>query len=563
MPDAPNKEPIPQGMLQRVLSSLGLRNSTPQPGAPAPEAPAQTAAGTDGHRSIQGSRGGSPITWFGAGSPMNPQAPDVVSGRAFDYPVGYNLGTQPRQYESVSFEQLRALADGYDLLRLIIETRKDQMAKLTWSILPKRRANQKIREQSDQVCEDLERFLMFPDKEHSWMEWLRILLEDVLVIDAPSIYVRRTRGGGVWGLEIVDGATIKRILSEDGRTPMPPDPAYQQVLKGVPAVDYTLEELLYVPRNRRAHKVYGFSPVEQIVMTVNIGIRRQISQLQHYTEGNVPESLIGVPEGWTPDQIRVFQTYWDDLLEGNSAARRHAKFVPGNMNIQFTRDPMLKDEYDEWLARIVAYAFSVPALPFVREVNRATAETALESALNEGLAPLMQWVKDLLDRIIVNVLGKPGYEFVWDDIKELDVVEKANLDGTYIRLGLKSIDDVRAELGMEPVGIGPMLMGVGPGGFVMLEDLKDPERRQAMSGLGAPMGGGAPGAPAGEPSQSVSNILGLASLGPTPGDLQGAPPSGDTASAVAAQAASLPSLPGQSVGKLTKRVNDVDDDSYP
>jgi len=30
-----------------------------------------------------------------------------------------------------------------------------------------------------------------------------------------------------------------------------------------------------LPRNPRPHKAYGFSPVEQIVMTVNIALRRQ------------------------------------------------------------------------------------------------------------------------------------------------------------------------------------------------------------------------------------------------------------------------------------------------
>ena len=48
--------------------------------------------------------------------------------------------------------------------------------------------------------------------------------------------------------------------------------------------------------------------------------------MQHYTEGNVPEALIGVPETWTVDQIKAFQTYWDSILEGSTAERvvRHA-----------------------------------------------------------------------------------------------------------------------------------------------------------------------------------------------------------------------------------------------
>jgi len=76
--------------------------------------------------------------------------------------------------------------------------------------------------------------------------------------------------------------------------------------------------------------VYGFSPVEQIVMSVNIALRRQLHQLQYYTEGTVPEALIGVPETWTPDQIAQFQSYWDALLTDDTASRRHARFVPAD-----------------------------------------------------------------------------------------------------------------------------------------------------------------------------------------------------------------------------------------
>lgn len=48
-----------------------------------------------------------------------------VAGRQWDYLSGYNLSTNPRGYAPVSFATLRGLADGYDLLRLVIETRKD------------------------------------------------------------------------------------------------------------------------------------------------------------------------------------------------------------------------------------------------------------------------------------------------------------------------------------------------------------------------------------------------------------------------------------------------------
>jgi hypothetical protein len=96
-------------------------------------------------------------------------------------------------------------------------------------------------------------------------------------------------------------------------------------------------------------------------MTANIALKRQMFTLSHFTEGNIPESLIGVPDSWTPDQIKNFQDYWDAYFTGDLAARRRAKFVPGGVAKTFiqTKEPELKGVFDEWLARIVCYAFSV------------------------------------------------------------------------------------------------------------------------------------------------------------------------------------------------------------
>jgi hypothetical protein len=55
----------------------------------------------------------------------------------------------------------------------------------------------------------------------------------------------------------MDGALLKPLLQEDGRTPLPPEPAFQQVLKGVPAVHYTLDEIVRMPRNLRSTACTG------------------------------------------------------------------------------------------------------------------------------------------------------------------------------------------------------------------------------------------------------------------------------------------------------------------
>ena len=82
-----------------------------------------------------------------------------------------------------------------------------------------------------------------------------------------------------------------------------------------------------------------------------------------------------MPNGWTPDQIKQFQDYWDAEFAGDLARRRRAKFVPGDSasRVHQTKEPEHKDEFDEWLARIICYAFSVPPQWAVKAMNRATA----------------------------------------------------------------------------------------------------------------------------------------------------------------------------------------------
>ncbi len=404
--------------------------------------------------------------WFGPLQPIAPVAPPETAGRQFDYMVGFNVGTAPRQGEAVSFAQMRALADSCDVLRLVIETRKDQLAKLKWTIRP----IEDSKEGDDPRIREVKDFFKFPDKEHTFTQWLRMLVEDLLVIDASVIYPRRTLGGKLYALEPIDGATIKRMLGADGRTPKHPDTAYQQVLKGLPATDYTVDELLYFPRNIRTHKVYGYSPVEQVLITVNIALRRQINQLQYYTEGNVPNLLFRVPEAWNPDQIRQFQEMWDALTQGQTKHR--GLFIPHGVDPIDTKAQALKDEFDEWLARVICFCFSISPQAFVKEMNRATSETAMEMALEEGLAPLMLWVKESIDHIIWRYFGYADLEFEWADEKDLDQLKNAQVNDLYIRNGVKSVDEVRAELGMDAIGMtNAVYAATGP---ALIEDILNP-----------------------------------------------------------------------------------------
>jgi Phage portal protein len=200
--------------------------------------------------------------------------------------------------------------------------------------------------------------------------------------------------------------------------------------------------------------MYGMSPVEQIALTINIALRRDASTLDYYRAGSSPDAFATLPKEWTADQIRSFQDYFDALMSGNLARRRQTKFMPADFKLIEARQPPLKDQYDEWLARIICYAFSVPVSPFVSQVNRATGETMRQQAAQEGLVPLKAWVKNALDHVIQECMAEPSLEFVWVGDDAIDPLEQAQTLQILVGAGIKTREEARADLGLAPTAGG-------------------------------------------------------------------------------------------------------------
>jgi hypothetical protein len=384
--------------------------------------------------------------------PLKPMAPEGTGGRAFDYPVGYNLQYEPRYDEPVCFETLHTLANNCDLLRLVIETRKDQIEGQEWDVRPRKLPDGTHPAASGFAAEiaDAKCFFAFPDREHDLAAWIRLLAEELFVTDAASVYLRPDRGNRIYGFEILDGSTIAPRIDAWGRTPAAPDVAYQQILHGVPAADFSRDQLIYFPRNRRPGHVYGYSPVEQVILTGNTLIRRELHQLAFYTDGNLNDGIFIAPPGTTSDQLTEWQRYWNSLFAGNAPSRRHGMWVAHGTDFKPLKPPQLTDPFDEFLARLICFAFSISPQPFVSMMNRATAETAHDAAVEEGLVPVLNYFRRLF-RILFDRMGWSDIEMVPLDDRETDPKTAAEIDVADVAAGIRTINEVRAARGLAPL----------------------------------------------------------------------------------------------------------------
>ena len=163
---------------------------------------------------------------FAPGEPIRP-TPGLSGGergpRQWAFPVGYNLAQLPRATEQTSFDQLRSLAALYDGAQLCERAYFDALGRLELRALPRaellaedeRPTAPRWREATRRI----EAFLESPDRTQDLRAWLVAFVRDLLEIDAVAVYARRTRGGDLYALELVDGACYAHdveVLTDSG-----------------------------------------------------------------------------------------------------------------------------------------------------------------------------------------------------------------------------------------------------------------------------------------------------------------------------------------------------------
>jgi hypothetical protein len=398
--------------------------------------------------------------WMTPNTPMEPKEPEGTSPRRFQYQPGINISTTPRGSDEISFPMLRALSN-YTLVRIVIERIKEAIKAHEWDIVADVESQTANYESDIAVVKD---FLEMPDRRHTWDAWVGEVCEEVLSIDALALYVHRARDGSPWALEVIDGGTIKPLIDERGFEPLPPVPSYAQYLYGVSYAAFTKDEMLYRPRNRRAHKMYGFSPVEQIIMIVNMGLRREMHTLAQFTDGNMPAAFAKLPPDWSVEKIKAYNEYWNALLAGDPQNRAKLRWIPGGSGVgdvqKFHDEEVfgLKNEWDEWLARIICFAFGISPQAFIQMTNRAVAQELGDVEAEYGFASVKRFIALLVNEIIDDVLVMPHLQFRWITDRGRMAAKRIDRNEKYVKSSILSIDEVRAEEGKPPLGLKPGVM---------------------------------------------------------------------------------------------------------
>jgi len=451
--------------------------------------------------------GGRPLA---PGPPLPPVLPPGTEPRQWFPWAGYNLSFTPRSESGdlTPFQVLRNLAAICDPVKNAMNDVKGEILGFGWDIKAKDEASQA---QTAEI-QAAKTFLKWPDRVHDFQQWLAMMMDENLTIDALSIYRRRTVTGDPYALMILDGSTVKPLVDVHGIPPPPPFPAYQQIGFGQVETEYTLPwhtpdgfqpdgedkaELIYKPMWPRAWTPYGESPVERLIPTINLYARRHLHYLNFYTEGNLPEAFWKCPETWTPEQIGQAQDILDQLLVGNPKLRSRLRLMAGGEGTGL-ENPRGQDtwarEFDEALKRDIYAAFNTSPLPVVQMMNRATGEQADAAESDSGTKVRKAFIVGIINQEIEEFLGYSCIEFIWKDEKEADERLQMEKNVAYVGAGIYSIDEVRETEGKKPTGT-PIFTETGAGLVKLGPELEviGAKPGPAVPGDGAPPGAGSAG----------------------------------------------------------------------
>ena len=448
--------------------------------------------------------------WYSPLQPVSPFGPpSITRPREFDYPVGYNLNFIQPQIQKMWM--LREMARTWGVLATIIATRQDQLLRIPYAF--QRKDNPR---RSSVGVDEMYKFFRKPDGKKRYSQWSRLVLNDLLVLDAPCLYFWRGRDGRPLRAERIDPTTIFPLIDDAGRTPdsiieLDEDgityrrrqPAYQQIIKGMPMNNFDETEIMYTPmRPNPAMPMFGYPPTEQILIEVSEAILKTFYQRDFWKEGTIPDLVVTVPDNWSPRHIAMFQAHFDALLSGNLQLKSKVRFLPGGMkpfDVKNSSGESLWSQRDETLIRLACYAYSVSPAPFIKMLNRSTAQNAQQTAEEEGLYPLMSfWKDDIIDPIIQEQFGMEDIEFVFLPRPETDAEKQSKIHQIQVKEGIKNRDEVRGELGLEPIPGGDVYMIELGNIIVPLESAADGDAAQAQSGFGD---SGSP-SPSSKPSSS-------------------------------------------------------------
>ena len=409
----------------------------------------------------------------------------------------------------LNFDTLRRSVNQLPLINGIINTRQDQILPFlkhateqndrgfTFEIENRLQEFRGAKEDPEEVLQlvnfiEQTGFMFDGEREDDFMDYASMIIRDVYEIDQIATEVQYNRLGepiAFWGL---DGATIARVNDEK---------RWNRNIRFVQMIDqkiyeeYRSEDLIFDYKFKRSdvrYRGYGYSPVEMcinIITTLLFGYNYIRDQL---IKDKVPKGFISVMGDVGQEQMDSIRNYWYAAMTGSGAQFTIPILPSGKDGVGVDFKDLSRSNKDMeyhrtmmFISSLVGAVFSMDLAELGIKTDDSTsiigenAEPRIQSSKDRGLASMLSFIEQHVNKIIRKVTKKYRFKFV--GLIRDDEQKKADVRNKQIQ-GWRTIDDVRKEDGEKPFNEPWSSMPLNAQAVQMFLALNQQEQGQAPGG---------------------------------------------------------------------------------
>jgi len=395
-------------------------------------------------------------------------------------------------------------------VEMCVKTIINEIASIEWDIVP----NDGMEEQSDDAeIEDIRNFFENPNTNKETFEqvFIKMPVRDLLEINSGIInkvynlkeelveVVARdgatfTKNPDVHGMytnreniilttKIIDNSRDEVVnhYTDMTQTNAREKSAYFQYgwIAGPVPIPFGKKEIIWLEDMKRTDDHYGFSPVQTLAKNLQMLIYMVESDLDYYNDNNVPKGIIGLTDG-DAEEIDAFKEQWTDAQYkkddfGNMKKMMHkvpiVNSTPVFTRIEFSSSELQVIEKQKWYTKMVWACFGVTGVELgYTEDAAGAANQIVQSKVfrKKGINPILRNLESAYNINIISEFNywgtvktnagkeikRPKYKFVF---KKFDVDEEKSKYELYklqTEAGLKTVNEVRKDEGLEDVDWG-------------------------------------------------------------------------------------------------------------
>lgn len=350
-------------------------------------------------------------------------------------------------------------------VRLAINYRRQQISKAQWKLV---RIDDPKATPDDAVVKRVRELFRFVNpKRESFKTLLDMVIDDILVLDAGCIEKEKNFGGQIVAMYGVDGSTIIPDPGWDGSDPNAT--RYYQIINGREVAQLRNDQLVYMMGVPTTYSPIGWSVVETLMRAIEADLYGDDYDFRMLKQ-TAPAGILSLGPGVTADTVTAFRTYYEEEIAGSQDVAIFGGGEPGaGAGVSWepfgrsARDNQ-RAEYRDFVIKAIAAVFQVDKGLFniTESVNRSTSRTQQERT-DEGLEGLADLLEEYISReIIAEIDDRHGFKF--DGLSDRDEAKQAEIDSTLVGSGILTVNEIRAQRGLDPVewGDAPFLPTVGP-----------------------------------------------------------------------------------------------------